>query len=290
MKRGSGSSSLRILSLSSMAIVSTSAAITPQAGLAWGPEGHKAVAILAARYMRRDTLARVRVLLGQENIEDVSLWADDIAHSTRTDTAPWHYIDIPLRDSNINLSRDCPRGQCVLVKTEEFLDTLGNPQSSPGARREALKFVIHFVADLHQPLHCEDNHDKGGNTQQVIFEGHGDNLHWVWDTGLVEEIDPDARDLAAMLARQITGRDRAAWDQGSISDWVLESQQLAQTVAYRNLSVIALPTLGPSYDQRAEAAIKRQLEKASVRLAWVLDERLSTAETSVLSGLEQSPK
>ena len=245
-----------------------------RAGFAWGPEGHKAVAILAVRYMRPDTRSRVRELLGSENIEDASLWADTIAHSSRTGTASWHYIDIPLRNSRIDLRRDCPGNNCVLAKTEEFLAVLGDPRSAQEARRDALKFVLHFVADLHQPLHCEDNHDKGGNTQQVIFEGHPDNLHWVWDTGLVQEINPDAKALAAMLGRRITEQDRTAWEQGNIPDWVMEAHRLAQTAAYRRSWIAGAPRLDPAYDADAEDVIKLQLEKAAVRLAYVLNRRL----------------
>ena len=229
--------------------------------------------------MQPVTLVRVRELLGSESIEDATLWADTIAHSSRPETAPWHYIDIPLRDSRIDLSRDCPQGQCVLVKTRDFLAVLGNPQSGQDERREALKFVLHFVADLHQPLHCEDNHDKGGNAQQVIFEGHPDNLHWVWDTGLVQEINPDPQALAATLGRAITERDRVAWEQGSVQDWVMESHRLAQTVAYGLLQPAGMPALDRNYDQRAETVIKLQLERASVRLAFVLNKSLGGAAT-----------
>jgi hypothetical protein len=247
---------------------------------AWGPEGHKTVVILAARYIHPDTLARMRELLGSESIEDASLWADTIAHSSRTETARWHYIDIPLRDSRIDLSRDCPQGACVLVKSRDFLAVLGNPQGGREARREALKFVLHFLADLHQPLHCEDNHDKGGNAQEVIFAGHPDNLHWVWDTGLVQEISPDARALAGTLERAITARDRSNWEQGSVQEWVMESHRLAQTVAYGGLHGAGTPVLDRGYDDRAEAVIKVQLEKASVRLARVLNERLGGGAAS----------
>jgi hypothetical protein len=249
--------------------------ITARPALAWGPEGHKTVAILATHYMRPDTLAQVHELLGSDSIEDASLWADTIAHSSRAETAPWHYIDIPLHDSRLDMARDCPNGQCILAETQKFLDILGNPQSGEQARGEALRFVLHFVADLHQPLHCEDNHDKGGNTQPVIFAGHPDNLHWVWDTGLVQEIDPDPQALAAILEHDISGRDTAAWERGSIPDWVMESHRLAQTVAYRGLLGDGTPTLGRAYDERAEATIKLQLEKASVRLAYLLNERLA---------------
>ncbi len=248
--------------------------MTGRVMFAWGPEGHRAVAILTERYLRPQTRAQIRELLGSESLEDASLWADQIAHGARPETAPWHYIDISLRDSQINLQTDCPQGQCVLVKTEEFVTVLGDPHAAREARSEALKFVVHFVADLHQPLHCEDNHDKGGNTLEVVFEGHPDNLHWVWDTGLVEEINHDPQALAAELGREVTNAERSAWRTGSIESWVLESHRLAQTVAYRRTWMFGMPVLDANYDRRAEAAIKIQLEKAAVRLAFLLNRQL----------------
>lgn len=243
-------------------------------GFAWGPEGHKAIAILAERDMRPETLAKVRELLGPESIEDAALWADQIKQSTRPETAPWHFINVPLRDSKIDLARDCPAGQCVLTKTEEFLSVLVDPHAAAETRREALKFVIHFVGDLHQPLHCEDHRDEGGNAQQVIFEGRPDNLHWVWDAGLVQEINPDPRGLVAELGRATTAQDRASWQKGTIGDWVLESHRLAQT-AYRRLGSFGPPVLTRGCDERAKAAIRLQLEKAAVRLAYLLNQRLN---------------
>lgn len=240
----------------------------------WGPEGHKVVVIMARQHLRPETAAHVQQLLGSESLEDASTWADQIAHSTRPETAPWHFIDIPLRDSRIDMRRECPQGQCVVAKTEEFLAVLGDPRATYTRRQEALKFVLHFVADLHQPLHCEDHKDRGGNAQRVIFEGHPDNLHWVWDTGLVQQMDRDPRTLAARLDREITPQERATWQAGTIEDWVMESHRLAAQVAYRRAWVLFPAFLNQSYDQRAEGVIRLQLERASVRLAWLLDQRL----------------
>lgn len=245
-----------------------------QGAFGWGPEGHKVVVIMARQHLRPETAARVQELLGSESLEDASTWADQIAHSTRPESAPWHFIDIPLRDSRLDLRRECPQGQCVVAKTEEFLAVLGDPRASYARRQEALKFVVHFVADLHQPLHCEDHNDRGGNAQRVIFEGHPDNLHWVWDTGLVQEMDRDPRTLAARLDREITPQERAAWQAGSIEDWVMESHRLAAQVAYRRAWVFFPAILNRNYDERAEGVIRLQLEKAAVRLAGLLNQRL----------------
>ena len=97
------------------------------------------------------------------------------------------------------MERECPKGQCVIAKTEEFLAVLKDPKADRSAKVQALKFVIHFVADLHQPLHCADDGDKGGNARHVIFDGHPDNLHWVWDTGLLQHITRAPEALAAEL-------------------------------------------------------------------------------------------
>lgn len=272
-----GSRAAHTTCLTNVLIIATAAIVLAfsEAGFAWGPEGHQAIAILAERYMRPETVARVRELLGPESIEDASVWADQIRDSTRPETAPWHFINIPLRDSKIDLRRDCPAGQCVLVKTQEFLAVLGDPRTPAGVRREALEFVIHFLGDLHQPLHCEDHEDQGGNRQPVVFEGRPDNLHWIWDTALVQEINSDPRGLAAELGREITAQDRASWQTGDISKWVLESHQLAQTTAYRSVWIFGPAVLDRGYNDRAKAVVKLQLEKAAVRLACLVNRRLN---------------
>jgi hypothetical protein len=109
------------------------------------------------------------------------------------------------------------------------------PGRCKAANAEALRFMVHFVGDLHQPLHDEDNHDKGGNTRHVIFDGRPDNLHWIWDSGLLEHINRNPQTLAAELENKITPQDRAEWTKGSVEDWVMEGHELAQTVAYGDL-------------------------------------------------------
>lgn len=174
----------------------------------------------------------------------------------------------------MDLARECPNGDCVIAKTEQFLAVLKDPKADRATKAEALKFVIHFVGDMHQPLHDEDNGDKGGNARQVMFDGHTDNLHWVWDTGLLEHINRNERDLAAELARHITDEDRTAWTQGSIEDWALEGHRLAQTVAYGDLDSQNTAVIGPDYERQAEPVIETQLEKAGVRLAYLLNTAL----------------
>jgi hypothetical protein len=165
-------------------------------------------------------------------------------------------------------------GDCEIAKTEQFLAVLKDPKADKDAKAQALRFVIHFVGDLHQPLHDEDHGDKGGNTRYVVFERHPDNLHWIWGNGLLEHINLNPAALAAELESRITPQDQAEWQKGSIEDWVMEGHRLAQTVAYRKLTNENPAPITPDYERQAEPVIELQLEKAGVRLAHLLNDEL----------------
>ena len=100
-------------------------------------------------------------------------------------------------------------------------------QACKYSKTQAFKFVIHSVGDLHQPLHVADNGDTGGNTRHVIFRGHPDNLHWVWDTGLLQHINRNPAAFAAELASRITPEDKGGWQKVSIEGWAMEGHGFA---------------------------------------------------------------
>jgi S1/P1 Nuclease len=240
--------------------------------LGWGQEGHRVVATIAEAHLTAKAREGVRQILGADgSLAAVSTWADEIRPS-RPETAPWHYIDIPLNAFAIDPARDCPNGDCVTAAITHFIAVLRDGSSSPGAKNEALKFIVHFVGDLHQPLHCEDNNDKGGNGLQVTFFDKNANLHSVWDTLLIERISPDAVDYAPKLNAAIKDSDIAAWEQGSVEDWALESHAVAQKVAYGVFPPGKKPELGMDYFQTAALAVDLQLQKAGIRLAYILNQ------------------
>jgi hypothetical protein len=215
----------------------------------------------------------VRQVLGPGSLAAVSTWADEIRPS-RPATAPWHYIDIPLEASAIDPARDCPNGDCVTAAITRFVAVLLNSASSPDAKNEALKFVVHFVADLHQPLHCADNQDRGGNGVRVTFFGETANLHSVWDTLLIERIDSSTESYAKRLDAALTDSNIAAFENGTVEDWALESHALAQKVAYGALPSGNAVDFGTDYFQAASLAVDLQLQKAGIRLAFILNEAL----------------
>jgi nuclease S1 len=243
-------------------------------GRAWGPDGHRVVAVIAQMNLTRQARERVNALLGPYNsLGAISSWADD-TRDDFPDTAPWHYIDIPLAAHTIDMATECPQGNCVIAQIERFDRMLKDPHSSDTDRRMALRFLVHFVGDLHQPLHCEDNHDKGGNLVQVTLLGRPSNLHSVWDSGILYQIKPYGNELAQQLDARIPPAERKQWEQGTVEDWALESHRLARDMAYKLLPPGPNPDLGQTYLDAAIPLVETQLEKAGIRLAYLLNQAL----------------
>jgi hypothetical protein len=144
-----------------------------------------------------------------------------------------------------------------------------------------LKYVIHFVADLEQPLHASDNHDHGGNCVRVLLDGSRTlNLHSYWDTAVVEALSPDTGALARRLRAQITPQDKAAWEQGGPQDWALQNFKISSQAVYAlgskpgcDPESAPIP-LSPAYRAQAEAHAAAQLQKGGVRLALILNRTL----------------
>ena len=180
---------MRISPTGSLAIAGALAVslLTPRSVLAWGDEGHEIVALIAQAHLDPQTLKKVNALLAADtddltahDIASEATWADKFGRWSHRNTAAWHFVDIEL--SNPSLDQACfghpavPSGQpasagpaedCVVDKVQEFADELGNSATSPEEQIVALKFLIHFVGDMHQPLHAADNNDRGGNQKKV---------------------------------------------------------------------------------------------------------------------------
>lgn len=223
----------------------------------------------------------VRSLIGPSRLRDVAGWADDIRRD-RPETAPWHYVDIPLDRAEYDPARDCtkPRnGDCIIGALERFQRVLRDPRRSRADRTDALRFVVHLVGDLHQPLHSADNRDRGGNDVKVVFfgevlnpySGKTWNLHAVWDRGLIERRGLSASNYARRLLGRIGRESVSEMERGTVVDWVSESHRAAIETSYRVPSDRAL---GHDYADAALAVVDRMLAKAGVRLAKILNDTL----------------
>ena len=273
----------------------------PLPAAAWGSLGHQVTALIA--YDRLTPAARIQVdnLLAADtdtttppDFVSRSVWADNYRGSHRK-TAAWHFINIEIDKPDLNAAcfgfpklepgqaaSQGPARDCVVNKIEQFQEELSDPHTPQAERLMALKFLIHFVGDLHQPLHAADHDDRGGNCVHVDADGEhrSMNLHAYWDTAVLEPLGGSPAAIAAQLQSDITRTMQRAWRSGNARTWALETFAVAKDVAYNLPSrptcdehgSIVLPA---SYRRRAEALAPVQVEKAGVRLAVVLNRALA---------------
>jgi S1/P1 Nuclease len=243
---------------------------------AWGPEGHSLVARIAEANLTAEARAQIAALLGPgETLHGLASWADEVRRS-RPETEPWHYIDIPISRPALDMARDCAAKGCVITAIEEFRKVLADKNASQAKRREALLFVVHFVGDMHQPLHCSDDGDKGGNQVSVRFYGNQTNLHRVWDSGLLGRMAPED-ELYAKLSKAVTAETLRQWSRGTVEDWAEEGHQIAKQTVYGRLPGVPKTEpaqLGEAYERAAQPVVEQQIEKAGARLAFVLNTAL----------------
>jgi hypothetical protein len=276
---------------------------TPHSAAAWGDEGHKVIALIAQAYLEPDVRKTVNAILAADtetltahDIASEATWADKLRErnkaGARERTRQWHFVDIeidapdldyacfghPQLSVGVPASRG-PADDCVVDKIEEFAAELRNPSTKPEERLVALKFLLHLVGDLHQPLHASDAHDRGGNEKRVSAAGSkAGNLHRYWDTVFVSQLGPDAKTIASELLIHISPSQAQIWMQGAVSGWAMESFQVAKQDAY---GLLPQPSKRHSYRLTADyLAMARQdvaiqLSRAGVRLALILNRSLS---------------
>ena len=178
--------------------IAGAALLAPVAALAWGAQGHQVVATLAQASLNPKAASEVHRLLALEpgeTLASISTWADE--HRDPATTA-WHYVNFPPSSCSYEAARDCPDGNCVVGALNRQLEILAS--GAPDAERLlALKYVVHLVGDVHQPLHAGYADDRGGNRYQVQAFGEGTNLHALWDFGLIRNLRLDIVKLSARL-------------------------------------------------------------------------------------------
>ena len=228
-----------------------------QVAFAWDDFGHRLVA--SSAYSKLDPAVRNQVddLLGGglKKFMEASVWADRIK-AERPDTRPWDYVNIPLQADGYDHYRDCPSDNCIVEKLRQFVDELKSHTASRDEKTDALRFVVHFVADIHQPLHCANRNDRGGNDVPLVWEGRRTNLHEIWDHYAVN---------LASIPDVTAG--------GNVVDWCNESHELARKSVYEGLPNNDAP-LPQTYMDAATTITKGQLARAASRLATVLNESM----------------
>lgn len=242
-------------------------AMAPSTVLAWGNEGHQVVALIAEKHLTAQAHAQIEQLLALEpgqTLASISIWADE--HRS-PQMAPMHYVNFPRGDCHYQETRDCPDGKCVVSAIERNQKILQS-DAPPEKRLVALKYLVHFVADVHQPLHAGYADDRGGNTYQLQAFMRGSNLHAVWDTGLIRQLAEKPETLAQRLESRASGFAGHLWTPASAAEESCVIVGLKGFYPDRLVNVAYITHFTPIAEVR--------LITADVRLAELLNSVLDT--------------
>lgn len=262
---------------------------------AWGTLGHDTVAFIAQSFVSSKTATFAQTLLNDTStayLANVATWADSYRYTTEgAFSAPLHYIDAmdtPPSSCNVDYARDCPEEGCVVSAISNYTTRVQNTNLALVERQKALKWIVHFLGDIHQPLHVE-NLEVGGNNIAVTFDGTSTNLHHIWDSNMAEKLIGgyslnDAKTWAAELVTEIkTGKYANAsqsWLDGmTLSDGVASAMHWATdansfvctTVLPNGQAAVQGKELDGTYYDSAIPVIQMQIAKAGYRLAAWLD-------------------
>ena len=294
----------------------------PAAAQAWGCKGHQTVALIAEKHLTPETRQWVEKLLSENPIDpklnrycggavrdamaDSATWADDVRGERKN--GPWHYIDIPRGSKRGPIEPFCGAAGCVTKALSEQLAILKDKNAEAAKRADALRYVIHFVGDLHQPLHTTTNADEGGNCVPLKYfrrnahehnHSFSPNLHSIWDTAIPER-DAEGADsseyadmLDALFAADIEGWQKAGIH---VEDWVWEGYDFAESVVYGDLTpkIAIEPNVavhscsddnnigerllrqnivaGEAYQEKAAPVAEKRIAEGGIRLAMILND------------------
>ncbi len=238
----------------------------------WGRIGHRVSARIAEMRLTPAALAAVRGLLGGQSLVDAADWADQ--QREVPGSGPWHFVDVPISEPRYD-PRFCSPDGCVVSKIGDFRRVLLDRNAWRDERRQALKFLVHLIQDLHQPLHVGDTGTRGGNLVQVRFFDTGSNLHRMWDSQIIEWHSVNEAAWAAELEAIATPAAVQAWSKGTVEDWATESladARLAFRLPGTDRLINSGTRLGDGYCRFALPIIQQRLAQAGIRVALTLHE------------------
>lgn len=240
----------------SMSLLSTSA-------FAWGKNGHRIVGEIAQQNLLPGTKKAIEKILGNEDLARVSTWPDEIRSDKKYSySSPWHYVSIPSGKTYFDQKRP-PEGD-VIFALFQFEETLRDPKSSPEQKKDALRFMVHMMGDLHQPLHVGLAEDRGGNTVRLKWFKTETNLHALWDENIVDFEQLSYTEYSKIL-NHFTKEEKKSFTSGTFLDWAKESQDL------RNVVYDVGESAGYEYHFKVKPVYELRLRQAGLRLANLLN-------------------
>ncbi len=262
-------------------IAAAAAVLVPSPALAWGKTGHRVVAAIADSQLSGLSRANIEEILGPgESLDEAANWPDEMRSAPgdfwQKTATPWHYVTL-----NGAIYDHAPGEGDALEALDHFSTVLKDPNASREDKQLALRFVVHIVGDLHQPLHVGKCCDRGGNEVKVTWFGKPTNLHAVWDSQLVDDEQLSFTELAAKLKRHISNADVIKWWDVDPRDWTSESAEIRDTLyppparPKKGQKVKKgqplLPDLSYGYVFKFTPVMERRLSQGGVRLAAYLN-------------------
>jgi hypothetical protein len=254
-------------------------AVTAAPAAAWGPLGHRITAQIAQHNVSGHTRARIEQIIALESLPEASTWPDEQRSNPVTfwqETAnPWHFVTLPPGEEAEHLAHP-PEGDAATA-LESFTARLRDPAASAEDKATALRFVVHIVGDLHMPLHVGQPGDRGGNDVRVLWFGEPQNLHWVWDEGLILKQQLSFSEYAERLENRMRPADVVQWWDASPAVWMDESADLRDRLYPSTSPEAGLGTrespvmLSWQYAYDWTLSMELRLQQAGVRLAAYLD-------------------
>ena len=233
----------------------------------WGPTGHRTTGVIAEKYLTKKAKKQIDLLLNGQSLALVSTFGDDIKSDSRYNKFySWHYVNFPFNTKYEDSDKN-PKGD-VITGINYCISILTNDKSSKEDQAFYLKLLVHLIGDMHQPLHVGKEEDKGGNDFQVRWFNKGTNLHRLWDSGMIEHYNMSYTELAANSDR-LSKQQIKLIQNGSVLDWIYETQQLAiKTYSSAKIG----EKLGYRYSYDNFSTVRSQLQKAGIRLAKILND------------------
>lgn len=239
--------------------------------ISWGVIGHRAIGKIADNHLNTKAKEAVTKLLGSESLAMVSTYPDEIRpYPQYAYTAPWHYVNLPegLNYEDFSTQLKSMEKPNIYKAIFNCISDLKNPSKTKEEQVFALKFLVHLVGDLHQPMHTGHSEDSGGNGIKIKLMRKEGNLHGLWDSGLIDYAGMSYQELATscdVFQKQET----EVWKKDDVVKWAFESYEISKQLyaeAAQN------PDFDYTYYPKHADLVKKRLAQAGIRLSAVLNE------------------
>ncbi len=236
--------------------------------LGWGKTGHRIVGEIAQHHLSSAAKQGLATILGNEDLARVSTWADEIRSDKKYSFAnPWHYVSIPNGKTYFDQKR--PSEGDVIFALFQFEETLLDKKATAEQKKDSLRFLVHMMGDLHQPLHVGMAEDRGGNTVRLKWFKTETNLHALWDEALIDFEQLSYKEYAKIL-NHFSKEETKQFASGTFVDWARESQDLRNSV-YEIGGDATGVSVGYEYHFKMKPVYELRLRKAGLRMAHVLN-------------------